>query len=228
LCLQETKVQDKDFPEAPFQEHGYHCTFCGQKAYNGVATLTRETPQSVFFGFEDGESQEGTRMVSLSVSDVSVVNTYVPQGFSPDSEKFDYKISWLKRLARFFHARFKKNDQLIWIGDFNIAPEPRDVYDPEKLKGHVGFHPEEHKALADIKKWGFEDVVRKYEQSDKAYSFWDYRIPKAVDRGLGWRIDHIWTSEALAQASIASWIDVAPRRWDKPSDHTFVVAEFDV
>jgi exodeoxyribonuclease-3 len=193
-----------------------------------VAILTRQAPEHASFGFQDGDSQEGPRMINMTIDGIHLVNTYVPQGSSPESDKFVYKISWLRRLEQFFCSRYEKDDRLVWVGDFNVAPEPRDVYDPQKLKGHVGFHPEEHQVLADIKNWGFEDIVRKYEDSDKAFSFWDYRIPKAVERGLGWRIDHIWASEKLAEQATASWIDMTPRRWEKPSDHTFVVAEFDL
>lgn len=228
LCIQETKVQDKDFPRDPFEKLGYYCTFRGQKAYNGVAVLTRVEPQLVTFGFEDGDVREEPRLIRVHVSDVQVVNTYVPQGYAPDTEKFQYKLSWLQRLKAFFETTFDQDAPLLWVGDFNVAPAAIDVYDPKRLAGKVGFHPAEQEALASIRAWGFVDVFRKHEPGEKKFSFWDYRIPKAVERGLGWRIDHVWALPQLARKSTRSWIDEAPRRWEKPSDHTFVVAEFDL
>lgn len=228
LCLQETKVQDKDFPSQPIEDLGYHCTFRGQKAFNGVAILSKIPPETASFGFGDGDVKEEPRLVTATIRGVSVVNTYVPQGQSPESEKFQYKLAWFKRLKNYFSKYFEPGAPLLWAGDFNVAPEAIDVYDPEKLSGHIGFHPEEHKALAEAKSWGFMDVFRKHEPGDKMYSFWDYRIPNAVKRGLGWRIDHLWATPVLAAKSTWAWIDVAPRLSQKPSDHTFVVAEFDI
>jgi exodeoxyribonuclease-3 len=228
LCLQETKVQDADFPAHPFEEMAYHCIFRGQKSYNGVAILSKSVPEKVSFGFGDGDSTEEPRLVSASVCDISIVNTYVPQGYTPDSDSFQHKLKWLQRLQDHFSRNFSPEMMLIWAGDFNIAPEPIDVFDPEKLSGSVGFHPEEHKALAAIKTWGLVDVFRRHESAGQKYSFWDYRIPEAVNRGLGWRLDHIWATQGLAEKSTRSWIDVAPRLSEKPSDHTFVVADFDV
>jgi len=190
--------------------------------------LTREKPQRVAFGFEDGDEREETRLISLNVSDIRVVNTYVPQGYAPDTDKFQYKLAWLQRLKVFFEGKFEREAPLLWAGDFNVAAAPIDVYDPEKLFGKVGFHPAEQEALESIRAWGFVDVFRKHEPGEKKFSFWDYRIPKAVERGLGWRIDHLWALPSLAQVSTTSWIDEAPRRWERPSDHTFVVAEFDL
>ena len=114
----------------------------------------------------------------------------------------------------------------MWIGDFNVAPEPIDVHDPKRLLGHVGYHPDEHKALKRVKEWGFVDVFRKHKTDPGEYTFWDYRVRNAVERGLGWRVDHIWATKPLAEKSQDAWIDLEPRLWDKPSDHTFIVAEF--
>jgi exodeoxyribonuclease-3 len=115
---------------------------------------------------------------------------------------------------------------LVWVGDLNVAPEPADVYDPEKLRGSVGFHPEEHQALAQVMQWGFEDIYRRHNPHEKAYTFWDYRIPNAFKRGLGWRIDHVCATRCMAERSRRAWIDTDPRGRERPSDHTFVVAEF--
>jgi len=226
LCIQETKVQDKDFPAQPFQEAGYHCTFRGQKSFNGVAFLTRTPPESVRIGFSEGDENEEARLITVKIHDITIVNTYVPQGQDPESEKFKYKLDWLCRLRNYFEQNFDPERPIIWVGDFNVAPEPIDVYDPEKLLGSICYHPEEHKALSHVKEWGFIDVYRKHNPMEKQFTFWDYRIPNAVKRGLGWRIDHIWATACMAEKSKKTWIDVEPRHWEKPSDHTFIVAEF--
>lgn len=228
LCLQETKVQDVDFPKKPFEDMDYHCVFRGQKAYNGVAIVSKTAPEGVRFGFGDGDAGEESRLITAVVRGVSIVNSYVPQGYAPDSDKFQYKLLWFEKLRHFFERFFQPGSHLVWLGDFNVAPDPIDVYDPDRLIGGVGFHPEEHRCLGEVKSWGFVDVFRKHEPGEKMYSFWDYRIPNAVGRGLGWRLDHIWASASMAQVSTRAWIDVAPRLFPRPSDHTFVVAEFDI
>lgn len=228
LCLQETKVQDSDFPSKPFREMGYHCAFRGEKGYNGVAVLTREMPEAVHFGFEDDSQSEATRLLSLDINGIHIVNTYVPQGQAPESDKFRYKLDWLGRLREYFLNLFSPELPIVWVGDFNIAPAPLDVYDPDTLMGSIGYHPQEHQALSKIKDWGFIDVFRRHQPDAKAFTFWDYRIPNAVQRGLGWRIDHIWSTPSLAERSLWAWIDREARLMERPSDHTFIAAEFDL
>ena len=229
LAIQETKVQDADFPEGALAETGYRCTYRGQKAYNGVAILTRTAPETVIYGFGgDDEFDAEPRLIGVEMEGVTVVNSYVPQGQAVDSDKFAYKLAWFDRIGRFFQERFDPGDRLIWVGDFNVAPTAIDVYDPEKLLGSVCYHPKEHQALAAVEKWGFVDVYRRHRPEDPTFTFWDYRIPNAVKRKIGWRIDHIWATQPAAEQSTAAWIDVAPRTWEKPSDHTFIVAEFDL
>ena len=228
LCIQETKVQDPDFPRKSFEEQGYYCHFKGQKSYNGVAILSKEKPDVVRIGFKEGDVTEESRLIMCRIKGISVVDTYVPQGQDPKSGKFAYKLDWLKRLKAYFQEHFMPDEALVWTGDFNVAPESIDVYDPAKLLGSVGYHPEEHKVLQYVKDWGFVDVFRKHNSEAKQYTFWDYRIPNSVKNGLGWRLDHIWTTEALAKKSKNAWIDIEPRLHQRPSDHTFVVAEFDI
>lgn len=228
LCVQETKVQDKDFPGESFEDLAYHCTFRGQKSYNGVAILSRIPPSESSFGFNDGDEKEEPRIITAYIRDIPLVNTYVPQGTAPDSDKFQYKLDWFQRLHDYFSKHFKPSEPLLWVGDYNVAPEPIDVYDPEELFGRIGFHPEEHKALSFVKSWGFVDIFRMHHPDEKAYTFWDYRIPYAVHRGLGWRVDHIWATKCLAEKSKRAWIDVAPRKSERPSDHTFILAEFEI
>lgn len=228
LCLQETKIQDAEFPVRRFEEGGYCCAFRGEKGYNGVAILSRSPLKDVSFGFADGDMQEESRVISGTYKDIPIVNTYIPQGLAPDSEKFRYKLDWFQRLRDYFSRKFQPTDPLLWVGDFNVAPEPIDVHNPKNLLGSIGFHPDEHSALSAVKSWGFIDVFRKHESRGEVYTFWDYRVPNGVKRGLGWRIDHIWATSSLAERSIRSWIDIDPRLMQKPSDHTFIVAEFDL
>jgi len=227
LCIQETKVQDQDFPLQPFADEGYYCNFKGQKSYNGVAVISRHEPREVSTGFGDGDAQEKPRLIRVNIDGVEIVNTYVPQGRDPDSDQFKYKINWFDRLRTYFENNFTADVPIVWVGDFNVALDPIDVYDPQELLGSVGYHPKEHKALRQVMEWGFVDVYRLHQPTEKAFTFWDYRIPNAVKRGLGWRIDHIWATPLLAKASKAAWIDREPRLWQRPSDHTFIVAEFD-
>jgi len=227
LCLQETKVQDQDFPREAFERAGYHVVFRGKKAHAGVAIVSREEPQEVFFGLDDGGPPDEARLVRAVVRGVRVVNTYVPQGRSADSEHFQYKLEWLGRLRALFDRHYSPQQQVLWAGDFNVATEPIDVHDPERLKSHVDYHPAARAALKSVGRWGFVDVFRKHHPDEPGqYTFWDYRVRGALARGLGWRVDHIWATKALASRSVASWIDVEARGAERPSDHTFLVAEF--
>jgi exodeoxyribonuclease III len=227
LCLQETKVPDSDFPEAFFTELGYQCGFKGEKGYNGVAILSRRPLEDVRVGCGDLGPVDETRVISASVGPVRIVNTYVPQGVAPGSEKFRYKLDFFGRLRDYFAMSFSPAALVVWVGDFNVAPEPMDVYDPARLLGSVGFHPEEQAALARVKQWGFVDVFRRHVSGGGQYTFWDYRVPNAVERGLGWRIDHIWATLTAAMRSQRAWIDREARLAPRPSDHTFIAAEFD-
>jgi len=227
LCLQETKVQDEDFPAEPFREAGYHVVFRGQKAHAGVAVVSREEPQEVAYGLDDGEEPDRARLIRAVIGNVPVVNSYVPQGRSPDSEHFRYKLAWLARLRRLFERHYDPEKPLLWMGDFNVAPKPIDIHHPERHEDHVDFHPEARSALEQVREWGFVDVFRLHHPDEPGhYTFWDYRARDPVERGLGWRVDHIWATEPLARRSIGAWIDVQARQAERPSDHTFLVAEF--
>lgn len=225
LCVQETKVQDVDFPADGFDGTGYKCSFRGQKSYNGVAIFSRRGFDDVRFGFAE-EPRDESRLMRVDVGGLAIVNTYVPQGYLPDSEKFAYKLNWFERLAEYFAENFKPDDPVVWVGDLNIAPEDRDVYDPKRLAGHVCFHPEVQKRLAKVMDWGFVDVFRKHCDEAGQYTFWDYRMPGAFRRNLGWRLDHIMTTHAVSERSTGCHIDRGPRGVERPSDHTPIVAEF--
>jgi exodeoxyribonuclease-3 len=227
LCLQETKVQDSEFPLEPLRESGYHVTFRGQKSHAGVAILSLQEPETFSSGLDDGGDPDETRLIRAHISGVALINTYVPQGRSVDSPHFQYKLQWLRRMRAFFERHYSPEDAVVWAGDFNVAPQPIDVYDPERLEKHVDFHPEGRRTLEEVQAWGLVDVFRKHHPDElEQYTFWDYRVPNALERGMGWRVDHIWATEPLAQKSTGAWIDVDARREQKPSDHTFVVAEF--
>lgn len=227
LCLQETKVQDKDFPAEAFEDIGYRAFFKGQKSYNGVAILTRHPADSVRQALYDGADEEA-RFISARINGVPLVNVYVPQGFAPGTEKFGYKLRWLKDLLSYVQKTYKKSLPLLMTGDFNVALEPIDVYDPERLRGQVGFHPDEQAMLRQYFTWGLVDVFRKHESGGEHYTFWDYRVPNAFKRKMGWRIDYILATQPLAEKSLRAWIDTEPRTAEKPSDHTFLAAEFDL
>lgn len=225
LCLQETKVTDPDFPRAVFAEAGYQAAFRGEKGYNGVAILSRTAMDDVRIGFDDLESG-GSRLITATCGGIVIMNTYVPQGFHPLSEQFREKLDWLQRLYDYLRGRFRPDDPLLWAGDFNIAPASEDVYDPNHLYGQVGYHPDEHAVLAILRRWGLTDLFRLHHPEAGQFTFWDYRMKKALDKNMGWRIDHIWATHPLALRCTAAWIDVSPRRLERPSDHTPVVAEF--
>ncbi|UCE19018.1 MAG: exodeoxyribonuclease III [Gemmatimonadota bacterium] len=229
LCLQETKVQDADFPVASLTDAGYHVVFKGQKSHAGVALISSEEPRHVVCGFEDKVEPDEARLIRAVVAGVPVVNTYTPQGRSPDSPHFQYKLEWLARLRALFENHYSPRKPLLWMGDFNVAPEPIDVHDPKRLKDHVDFHPKARTALEQVRAWGFVDIFRKHHPNEPGqYTFWDYRVRGALERRLGWRVDHIWATEPLARKSTGAWIDIGARRAEKPSDHTFLVAEFNL
>lgn len=226
LCLQETKVQDIDFPTDAFGDIGYKYVFKGQKSYNGVAIFSRDEIKAVKIGFVD-EPKDQARLLKAEINGIAIVNTYIPQGYLPESEKFEYKLNWFARLRGFFDGNFRPAEPVLWLGDFNVAPEPIDVYDPEGLLGHVCFHPDVHKALKEIMEWGFIDLFRLHCDKPGQYTFWDYRMPNAVKRNRGWRLDHIMATKSLAEKCVSCYIDKKPRLAERPSDHTPIVAEFD-
>ncbi len=229
LCLQETKVQDHEFPTEFFRKRGYQVTFRGQKAHAGVALASLAEPTDVRYGLDDGGSPDEPRLIQATVAGIAIVNTYVPQGQSADSPMFAYKLEWLARMRDHFARHFSPEEPLLWCGDLNVAPEEIDVHDPKRLKDHVDFHPEARAALERVRAWGFVDVFRNHHPGEPGqYTFWDYRVAGALDRNVGWRVDHIWATRPLAEKSVRSWIDREARRAEKPSDHTFLVAEFDL
>lgn len=228
LCLQETKVPDDKFPTEEIEAAGYHVAYKGQKSYNGVAIISRHPITDVCYEFGFAEDNGEARFIQGVVQGIPVVNTYIPQGQAVDSPKFAYKLAYIQQLGEYFKQCFKPEQPLLWMGDFNVAPLPLDVHDPKRLLGRVCFHPEEHRVLAGVKEWGFVDVFRKHQPEGGNFSFWDYRVRQGVERNIGWRIDHIWASDSLANQSHRAWIDKEPRMLPKPSDHTPILAEFNL
>lgn len=226
LCAQETKVQDVDFPKDQFDKTEYRYVFKGQKSYNGVAIFSTNQITNVHCGFTD-EPKDQARLIRADIGGIAIVNTYVPQGYMPDSDKFQYKLNWFRRLRAYFDDNFKPADPVLWMGDFNIAPEPIDVYDPDSLLGHVCYHPDAHKELKEVMAWGFVDLFRMHCDQPEQYTFWDYRLRDSFRRNLGWRLDHIMATKTLAKKCTVCYIDKDPRLADRPSDHTPIVAEFD-
>lgn len=225
LCLQETKCTEEKFPRAAFEKLGYVVEAHGQPTYNGVAILARGRIEDVQRGFPDAEEPSHARLIAAAVGGVRIVNVYVPNGQSVGSEKFEFKLDWLRRLRDFLDEHYWADDEVLLCGDFNIAPEDRDCYDPSLWRGRILFSQPEKEALAHVKDWGFTDAFRLHEERGGFYSWWDYRA-SAFRRNEGLRIDHVWVSEPLAARSRRAWIDKEPRGWERPSDHTPVVAEF--
>jgi exodeoxyribonuclease-3 len=230
LCLQETKVADELFPHSAFEQLGYSCAISGQKAYNGVALISRLPMDDVQIGFtallpHDAEApglSEQKRVISALIDGVRVLNLYVPNGSSLTSEKYAYKLEWLACLRRYLAEQEQQGDPLCMVGDFNIGPEARDLHDPERLSGGIMASEAERQALNDALAGRLTDVFRVFEPSSGHWSWWDYRSG-AWDRDQGWRIDHIYLSEDLLDCATGCIIDKSPRGNLQPSDHAPVV-----
>jgi exodeoxyribonuclease-3 len=228
LAIQETKVEDKDFPSLAFREAGYQAVFKGQKSYNGVALVTRESATDLIFGLDDGGPSDETRLLAAKVGTVHVVNTYVPQGRELEDPMYPYKLAWFGRLKAFFDRHYTPCQKVVWVGDINVAPEAIDIHNASEQENHVCYHIDVRRAFADAVSWGFTDVFRKHHPEPGQYTFFDYRTINAVKRNMGWRVDHILATKSLAATSKDAFIDMEPRMEEKPSDHTFLVADFDV
>jgi exodeoxyribonuclease-3 len=228
LGLQETKTIDENFPREEIEAAGYQVIFSGQKTYNGVAIISREQASADDIVTDlPGLDDPQRRVLCATYNDVRFINLYVPNGAEVGSEKFVYKLEWLNKLGRYLKTQLKKYPQLVVVGDFNIAPEDRDVYDPKGWEGSVLVSPQERDAFQALLDLGLVDTFRQFEQEEKIYSWWDYRAA-AFRRNMGLRIDHILASKELGKHCTASYVDKQPRRNERPSDHAPVVAEFDI
>jgi len=227
MCIQETKSIDDKFPRETIEKAGYHCEFYGEKAYNGVAIISDRVPTRVQKGFPGDSEAAARRFLEVEVGGVYVLNVYVPNGSEVGSDKFFYKLRWLEQLQNHLGGNHGHDEFLVVCGDFNVAPEERDVYDPVLMADQILFSPDERAALSSVTQWGLVDTFRLHNQESGQFSWWDYRM-MAFRRNMGCRIDHILASRALSEKCSRAWIDKAPRKLEKPSDHAPVVAEFDV
>jgi len=222
-CLQETKTEDAGFPAAELRAAGYEAVFCGQRSYNGVAILARTPPLDVQHGIP-GFADDPKRVIAATVGNVRVVCIYAPNGQSPESEKYAYKLKWFDALAGWLSEELALRPRLAVLGDFNVAPEDRDVHNPKRWEGKIHVTEPERAAFRRLLEIGFADAFRLFEQPEKEFSWWDYRL-MAFQRGWGLRIDEILLSAELARECVACTIDKAPRSLERPSDHAPVIAE---
>ena len=224
LCLQELKAQDDDFPFSGVEAAGYNVAVYGQRTYNGVAILSNKTITNVVRGMADEDPQ--ARLIQADVEGIRIISAYFPNGQQVGTEKYQYKLEWMKRLKAFFEREASPDDPLVLCGDFNVAVDEADVANPEQWSQSVLCHTDARKALEEIRAWGFVDVFRRHHPDGGVYSWWDYRM-LAFPKGDGVRIDHIYATAAVAERSTAARVDRNERKGKKPSDHAPVIVEFD-
>jgi exodeoxyribonuclease-3 len=221
LCLQELKLEDAKFPLEAIEDAGYHAVFNGQKTYNGVAILSRSKPEDVAKDMP-GHADEQKRVIAATIDGVRVVNVYVVNGQSLDSDKYQYKMAWLTALRGYMANAIAEFGDVALLGDYNIAPADRDVHDPKAWEGQVLVSQPEREHFEALVALGLVDSFRLFEQADKSFTWWDYRM-NGFKRNLGLRIDHILLTKNLAGEATSSVIDVEPRKLERPSDHTPVI-----
>jgi len=223
LCLQETKLEDVNFPKAELNAAGYAVEFSGQKTYNGVAILSRQPVADVVTGIPNFADVQ-KRVLAATVDGMRVVCVYIPNGQSLDSDKYQYKLAWPGALKAWLKDEIARHPKLVLLGDYNIAPDERDVHDPQAWEGQVLCSPLEREAFRDLLGLGLQDAFRLFEQPEKSFSWWDYRM-NAFRRNMGLRIDHILVSTELAKNCTVCAIDKNIRKLERPSDHAPVLAE---
>jgi exodeoxyribonuclease-3 len=224
LGLQEIKMQTADFPVAAFEEVGYHCAVDGQKTYNGVALLSRTEPADIQLSIPDFQDEQ-KRAIAGTYAGCRVINLYVPNGQAVGADKYEYKLNWLGALAGWLEAELKQHDKVVVMGDFNIAPDDRDVHDPDEWQGKILCSDAERAALQTLLDLGLTDSFRLFEQAENAFSWWDYRAA-GFRRNRGMRIDLLLVTDAVAKLTTQSVIDKEPRILERPSDHAPVWVEY--
>ncbi|HEX2916795.1 MAG TPA: exodeoxyribonuclease III [Chloroflexia bacterium] len=231
VCLQEIKCVDEKFPAADFAAAGYESLIFGQPTYNGVAILYKSMlagqVELIQKGLPDDPPDAQRRLLAARIAGTTVIDVYIPNGQAVGSEKYAFKLEWLDRLRKFLDSSFDPAQPLALCGDFNVAPDPVDVHDPALWEGKVLFSLPERAAMQTVKDWGLHDSFRELYPAVAEYSWWDYR-QAAFRRNLGLRIDHIWTTGSLFERCRQVVIDKEPRTWERPSDHTPVIATFDI
>lgn len=223
LAMQETKLLDENFPKDIFIERGYHVVYAGQKSYNGVAIVSRYPITDVITDIP-GLDDPQRRILAVTIAGLRLINLYVPNGAELNSEKYNYKLMWLQKITAFVKQQLALYPKLTVVGDFNIAPEDRDVHDPAEWEGCVLVSPPERQAFRDILSLGLVDSFRNFPQEEKSFSWWDYRAA-GFRRNRGLRIDHVLLSQELNALCKQSQIDITPRKWERPSDHAPVWVE---
>lgn len=222
-CLQETKTEDANFPLAELRDAGYHAVYCGQRAYNGVAILARSPITEVQHGIPEF-ADDPKRCIAATVGGIRIVCLYAPNGEAPGTEKYAYKLRWYEALARWLSQLLPRTPELAVLGDMNVAPEDRDVHDPKRWAGKIHVSEPERAALRTVLSTGVVDAFRLFEQPERLYSWWDYRL-RAFERNWGLRIDLALLAPALAKRCTGCTIDLAPRKRERPSDHAPVLVE---
>ncbi|GIZ52106.1 exodeoxyribonuclease III [Noviherbaspirillum aridicola] len=222
LCLQETKLTDDKFPQAEIEAAGYQVAYTGQKTYNGVAILSR-LPMTDVVRNNPRFQDEQQRIIAATIDGMRIVCAYIPNGQAVGTDKYLYKLRWLDALHEWLAEELQAYPQLALLGDYNIAPDERDVHDPKAWEGQVLFSEPERSQFQRLQALGLKDAFRLFEQPEKTFSWWDYRM-MAFRRNMGLRIDHILLSPPLAARCTACIVDRAPRKWEQPSDHAPVVA----
>lgn len=217
LAMQETKLIDENFPATAFTDKGYHIVFAGQKTYNGVAVISKHPVTEIITDISDLADPQ-RRILAVTVAGIRLINLYVPNGSELTSDKYQYKLNWLEKVIAFIQQQLSLYPKMAVVGDFNIAPEDRDVHDPAEWVGCVLVSPPERQAFADLLKLGLHDSFRNFEQEEKIFSWWDYRAA-GFRRNRGLRIDHVLLSEPLNILCRQSKIDKEPRKAERPSDH---------
>jgi exodeoxyribonuclease-3 len=224
LAVQETKITDEKFPQAEFEAAGYQVCFSGQKTYNGVAIISKTTANDIITDIPKLNDPQ-RRILAATIDDVRVVNLYVPNGSMIDSEKYIYKLNWLHHMQHYLQQQLLEYNHVVVLGDFNIAPHDVDVHSPQEWQDCVLVSKKERAALSAILDHGYCDVFRQFEQPENSFSWWDYRAA-AFRRDRGLRIDLILANQKMSEKCQLSTIDKQPRTWERPSDHTPVIAEF--
>lgn len=225
LAVQETKVQDVEFPKEPIEQAGWNVVFHGQKGYNGVAFISQEPLKNVDMGFYK-QAEEQARFITGEYAGVRLFNTYIPQGYAIDSDKYQYKLKYLADLKKYFEKNVPNSAPALWMGDMNVARTEIDLNNPKGNKEHPCFHIDARNAFEENLKGKWTDLFREKVKEGGHYTFWDMRFPGAFERNAGWRIDLILGTPPMVERLQKIWIDTKPRGLEKPSDHTFLVAEF--
>jgi exodeoxyribonuclease III len=226
VCLQETKVVDDDFPADTFARLGYEAAYIGQRTYNGVALLSRHAIKDISYGLLGAQGNDPARLIAGTVNGVRILSAYVPNGKTLESPSYVEKLEWIKNLRATLDESARPDDRLVLCGDFNIARDDRDVFDAELMRDKIHFSAPEHAALNHLLDFGLVDAYRERHQEAEKFTWWDYRMG-AFRRNRGLRIDYVFATKPIIETMKQIEIDTVPRTWDKPSDHTPVVIDFD-